>query len=219
MAELAFKERVAQSIESRTLDKIVNVFNDDGTMNQEFIESLFEIEDTEGFTNALKEKLSLEEANEKIEENEIKSNSDEDVILMDSDTDHKEVAQCFSVISAEEIRPELVAYIKDELMAKMQADRLSMVDEFINGKAVSQEEFYKLTLLSSIPFLGIFLYLFSLMVLSINRRRKYNPSLQNFAKSQLKTYWIYLLAHASVLFVAAASMTSLINIIERGLAA
>ena len=193
--------------------------------------SLFEFDCNE-MANNLKEKLTLEEANEV-------AFSDEHIELDDADTDgemfmddssekeilaasagaDKQVAQVVSVVSADEIRPEVIDYIKDELVAKMQADRMSVVDEFIHGKSVSQEEFYKLQLWSYFPIIGIPVYFFFLLVLSINKRQKYNPTLVNFARSQLKTFWLYAVAHLSVLFVAFASMTSLVNIIQRGLAA
>ena len=123
------------------------------------------------------------------------------------------------VVSADEIKPELVEYIKGELMEKMQTERSSVITEFVRNTAVSQEEFYKLQLWSYFPVLGIPIYFFFLMALSINGQNKYAVSIQNYAKSQLRTFWIYCVAHASVVFVSVASMTSLINIIQRGLAA
>ncbi len=50
------------------------------------------------------------------------------------------------VVSADEIKPELVEYIKGELMEKMQTERSSVITEFVRNTAVSQEEFYKLQL-------------------------------------------------------------------------
>lgn len=217
MAEMTFKERVAQSVEHRTVDRLVNATNNDDKLNEDFILSLFEVEDAYTLTNSIKEKLSLEEANALAEQEENAAYSDcEDEEVF---TESKEVAQAQvkEIVSAEEIKPEIVELIKDELMAQLQEHKKEVINEFMAGKAASQEEFYKIQLWSYFPVIGIPVYLFFLLVLSVNKRHKYNASMQNFAKAQLKTFWIYLVAHASVLFVAAASMTSLINIIQRGL--
>ena len=220
MAEITFKERVAQSVEHRTVDRLVNATNNNDKLNEDFILSLFEVEDTETLTNSIKDKLSLEEANALAEQEENAAYSDCEDEEMFTDAESKEVAQAQvkEIVSAEEIKPEIVELIKAELLAKMQEHKKEVIDEFMTGKAVSQEEFYKIQLWSYFPVIGIPVYLFFLLVLSVNKRNKYNASMQNFAKAQLKTFWIYLVAHASVLFVAAASMTSLINIIQRGLA-
>lgn len=210
MTGMELREKIETSVESRTIDKIVKTQEADA--HSDFILSLFEF-DSDEFASDLKEKLTLEEANQVADEF-VESDEIDEIVY-----DEEQVAKVVSVISADEIKPEVINYIKDELVAKMQADRLSVVDEFINGKAVSQEEFYKLQLWSYFPFVGIPVYFFFLLVLSVNKRQKYNPTMVNFARSQLKTFWLYAVAHLSVLFVAFASMTSLVNIIQRGLAA
>lgn len=202
MAYVTFKEKIEQSIERNTIDRLIHTSHQEEN-EYEFIVSLFEMGETSEFTDSLKAKVEMEQS------------------LYEETEQTALVEQVVSapVISAEEIRPELVDYIKSELMEKMQAERSSVISEFINGRAVSQEEFYKLQLWSYFPVLGIAIYFYFLVVLSVNRRQKYAVTLQNYAKAQLKTFWIYLVAHASVLFVAVASMTSLVNIIQRGLAA
>lgn len=202
MVGVTFKEKIEQSIERNTIDRLIHTSHQEEN-EYEFIVSLFEMGETSEFTDSLKAKVEMEQS------------------LYEETEQTALVEQVVSapVISAEEIRPELVDYIKSELMEKMQAERSSVISEFINGRAVSQEEFYKLQLWSYFPVLGIAIYFYFLVVLSVNRRQKYAVTLQNYAKAQLKTFWIYLVAHASVLFVAVASMTSLVNIIQRGLAA
>ena len=226
MTGLEIREKIESSVEKRTIDKIVKTQATDN--NNDFILSLFEF-DSHEFAADLKEKLTLEEVNEQatFEENIKFDDSDEMTMVTDENAEpvpleseaEKQVAQVVSVVSADEIRPEVIDYIKDELVAKMQEEKLNIVQEFIHGKAVSQEEFSKLQLWSCFPIIGIPIYLFFLVVLSVNKRQKYNPTLVNFARSQLKTFWIYAIAHLSVIFVALASMTSLVNIIQRGLAA
>lgn len=214
MVDLGFKEKVEQSLEKNTIDRLINT---EHQTDMDFIVSLFEMP-SEYVTDTLKTKAETEQSlyEEYIASNESNTEAGEDI---ETDTTLLEKAVSEPVVSAEEIRPELVEYIKTELMEQMQTKKNSVIDEFINGRAVSQEEFYKLQLLSCFPLFGIPIYFFFLVVLSVNKRSKYTVSIQNYAKAQLRTFWIYLIAHGSVLFVAAASMTSLINIIQRGLAA
>lgn len=201
MSDITFKEKIENSFEKRTIDKFINT---ERQTDMDFIVELFEM-DTNIITDSVKSKIESE------------YDLCESSVADSEDYIEKVVSE--SVVSAEEIRPELVEYIKAELMTQMQSNRTHVIDEFINGRAVSQEEFYKLQLLSCFPLLGIPIYFLFLLVLSINRKSKYAVTIQNYAKAQLRTFWIYLIAHGSVLFVAAASMTSLINIIQRGLAA
>lgn len=244
MKGAAFKEKVSQSIEKMTIDRLINT---ERKTENEFISDLWNVGEHDEFINALKEKVEAEqklyeealqreelqkekeglyksEENENSEDLESSEGSEdkekgEGDSEGDEQTDLVEKAIIKPVVSAEEIRPELVEYIRSELMEKMQAERSNVITEFINGRSVSQEEFYKLQLWSYFPVLGIPIYFFFLMALSINRTGKYAVTIQNYAKVQLRTFWIYLVAHTSVLFVAGASMTSLINIIQRGLGA
>ena len=212
MVGVTFKEKLEQSVEKRTIDKLINTTRQS---DDEFIISLFEIGETDEFTDFLKAKVEEEQSSyevTKVRNEDLLGEEGEQTALVEQVVSEP-------IISAEEIRPELVDYIKSELMEKMQAERSNVIYEFINGRGVSQEEFYKLQLWSYFPVLGIPIYFYFLVVLSVNRRQKYAVTLQNYAKAQLKTFWIYLVAHASVLFVAVASMTSLVNIIQRGLAA
>ena len=123
------------------------------------------------------------------------------------------------VIEADEIKPELVEYIANEVVTKLHFSQAENLRNYVQGRVVSQEDFFKLQLWSYFPIIGIPVYFLFLMALSLNRNGRYEASIQNFAKAQLTTFWIYAVAHFSVLFVTAASMISLVNIIERGLAA
>lgn len=239
MKGASFKTKVRETVEKQTIDRFINT---ERQTEEQFISDLWNIGEPGEFIGALKEKLETEqklyEEYEEIKEREIaekgenkeeteqaegeniesaeqEENSEES--LEEGERVEKVVAK--PVVYADEIRPELVEYIKCELMEKMEAKRGTVIDEFINGISVSEEEFYKLQLWSYFPVLGIPIYFFFLMALSINGQNKYTVSLQNYAKSQLRTFWVYCVAHASVVFVSVASMTSLINIIQRGLAA
>lgn len=199
MEKTVLKEKVISAIERNTLEKLVNTRNESET---DFINSLFSDEFySDDFCNELKEKLQAQEIIESVD-----------------DGDVREVANVH-VIEADEIKPELVEYIANEVVTKLHFSQAENLRNYVQGRVVSQEDFFKLQLWSYFPIIGIPVYFLFLMALSLNRNGRYEVSIQNFAKAQLKTFWIYAVAHFSVLFVTAASMISLVNIIERGLAA
>lgn len=123
------------------------------------------------------------------------------------------------VVEADELSPDVVEFITASVIERMQKERGVVINDYMSKNVATQEEFFKIQLLGYFPVIGVLMYLAALVCLSANRRNRYNISMQNFAKAELKTFWMYLIAHASVIFVAVASMTSLINIIQRGLAA
>ena len=199
----ALKEKVVSVVERNTLERLVNTRE---TSDEDFVNSLFSDDFyNEEFCEELKTKVQEQEKVDMVEDD-------------GEETAVREVANVH-VIEADEIRPELVEYIASEVVTKLQFSQAENIKKFIHGRVISQEEFFKLQLWSYFPIIGIPVYFFFLLVLSINRNGKYEVSLQNYAKAQLKTFWLYAVAHLSVLFVTAASMISLVNIIERGLAA
>lgn len=220
MKGASFKTKVRETVEKQTIDKLVSTTH---KSENEFMSDLWKnVGESGEFTDALKEKLETEqklyeEAEAERERLKEKENEQEGEGQEQSEVVEKVIAK--PVVSAEEIKPELVEYIKCELMEQMETKRGTVVDDFISSISASEEDFHKLQLWSYFPVLGVPIYFFFLTTLSINVHKKYAVSLQNYAKSQLRTFWIYCVAHASVVFVSVASMTSFINIIQRGLAA
>lgn len=202
MDKTALKEKVVSVVERNTLERLINTRD---TSEEDFVNSLF----SDDFYND----EFCEELRAKVQEQEKASISESG-----EDAEITEVAQVH-VVEADEIKPEIVEYIANEVITKLHFSQAEKMKSFIQERAISQEEFFKLQLWSCFPIIGIPIYFFFLLALSINRHGKYEVSLQNYAKAQLKTFWLYTVAHLSVLFVAAASMISLVNIIQRGLAA
>ena len=93
------------------------------------------------------------------------------------------------------------------------------ITEYIQGKVISIEEWYKLILWKYFPVIGIPIYLMFLLLLNMNVGGKYDITLQNYAKAEIKTFWIYALVHIIVVFTCCAAVISLVNIFNRGLAA
>lgn len=202
MEKTVLKEKVISAVERNTLERLINTRN---TSEDEFVSSLFSDDFyNEDFCNKLKAKIQNPEK--------------ESALLDGSEAEVVEAARVH-VIEADEIRPELVEYITNEVVTKLHFSQAENLKEYMQGRIISQEDFFKLQLWSYFPIIGIPVYFLFLMALSINRHGRYEVSMQNFAKAQLKTFWLYAVAHLSVLFVTAASMISLVNIIERGLAA
>lgn len=195
----AVKEKVADTIERNTVGKIIKT---NEISEQEFISSMFsdDFYNSDFVTeinNKYKESSDFDDNTEKTEENTSKA----------------------EIVHVEELKPEVIEFIANEVMNKVRTDQQGTIVEYIQNRATTQEEFYKLELLSYFPIIGIPIYFLMLLTLSINAKGRYDVSIQNFAKAQLRMFWIYVVAHLSVIFVVIASMTSLINIIQRGLAA
>lgn len=229
---MKIQDRVATELESRTVDKIIKT---DKQSQEELFESLFTDDFyTDDFYQGLKDKLEAEneeadsqDESEDSEEVETQAatleNEDVDSGLPFKEPDDKKInineipkvkAQ---IVKADELKPELVEFVTNAVVEKIHDDKKVQIIDIIQGKVITQEEWYKLILWKYFPVIGIPIYLMLILLLSFNKNNKYDPTLVNFARAEIKTFWIYALVHVIVVFTCCAAVVSFVNIIQRGL--
>lgn len=234
---MKIQDRVATELESRTVDKIIKT---DKQSQEELFESLFTDDFyTDDFYQGLKDKLEAENEeidreetdskNESVDSEEVETqaatleNEDTDSGLPFKEPDDKKInineipkvnAQ---IVKADELKPELVEFVANAVVEKIHDDKKVQIIDIIQGKVITQEEWYKLILWKYFPVIGIPIYLMLILLLSFNKNNKYDPTLVNFARAEIKTFWIYALVHVIVVFTCCAAVVSFVNIIQRGL--
>lgn len=235
MAEkLGLKDAVTDKLQSVTVDKLVGT---ERMSDDDFILGLFDIVDDEKVTEQVKEKISSVKLAEELDRKKAELDEQEEIKELYKDeftkaekkhklslkkeipTEAKDIVpvQKAEIVEAEQVSPEMIRFIKNELMEELKTNGGLVINKYNNGRAVAQEEFYKIQLWSYFPLIGIPVYFLFLVALSANIRGKYTVTMQNFAKAQLRTFWAYLIAHLSVLFVAYYSIISFMAVIRRGL--
>lgn len=120
--------------------------------------------------------------------------------------------------AVEEVDLGLVSLIKCEVLNQIKEETENRLEVIIDDNAATTDEFVKIQLWSYFPIVGSFMYFLFLSVIALNRNGKYKKSLQNWAKAQLKLYWVYLAVTLVMVFVICASGISLVHVIQRGLA-
>lgn len=111
----------------------------------------------------------------------------------------------------------LVSLIKCEVLNQIKDETENRLEVIIDENTATTDEFVKIQLWSYFPIVGSFMYFLFLSVIALNRNGKYKRSLQNWAKAQLKLYWVYLAVTLVMVFVICASGISLVHVIQRGL--
>ena len=221
---MKFKEKVATELENRTVDKIIKT---DKKSDDELVSSLFSDDFyNDDFYNSLKDKLEKEnEENEVSLQEQALEDEESDSELPFKEPEDKKLnintipkvkAQ---IIKADELKPELVEFVTNAVVDKLHDDKKIQIIDILHGRVITQEEWYKLILWKYFPVIGIPIYLMLLLLLSLNKTGKYDPTLVNFARAEIKTFWIYTLVHIIVVFTCCAAVVSFINIIQRGLGA
>lgn len=210
------KTRITSELENRTLDKIIkpNQDSEDDLLNSLFGDSFY----TDEFYNSLKEQLESQESEDQDKEDPVGDNpfADPEDKTLDSDSIPKVKAE---IIKADELKPEVVEFVTNAVLDKLHKEQGLHIVEYVQGKVISQEEWYKLILWKYFPIIGIPIYLMFLLLLNMNVDGKYDRTLQNYSKAELKTFWIYAIVHLIVVFTCCAAVISLINIFHRGLMA
>lgn len=150
------------------------------------------------------------------------TNMDDLLWMFEDDTPEEQQAFAEEIkekAEIEEVDLGLVSLIKCEVLKdieSVQKERLQIYDDL---QTVSTDTFVKIQMWSYFPIIGSIVYLLMLLAITVDPKGKYNTSLRNWAKAQLKFYWIYALVTLVIVSVAIASGISLINIIQRGLRA
>lgn len=219
------KNRIASEIDNRTLGKIIK---NNQTSEDNFLDSLFEDDFyNEDFYNSLKEQLEKQEEVEAVPEPEMEQASadgSEELPFKEPDEKGQSIFGEMpkvkgEIIKAEELKPEVVEFVTNAVVERLHKEQGLQITEYIQGKVISIEEWYKLILWKYFPVIGIPIYLMFLLLLNMNVGGKYDITLQNYAKAEIKTFWIYALVHIIVVFTCCAAVISLVNIFNRGLAA
>lgn len=150
------------------------------------------------------------------------SNMDDLLWMFEDDTPEEQQAFAEEIkekAEMEEVDLGLVSLIKCEVLKdieSVQKEKLQIYDEL---QTVTTDTYVKIQMWSYFPIIGSVIYLLMLLAITVDPKGKYNTSLRNWAKAQLKFYWIYALVTLVIVFVAIASGISFINIIQRGLRA
>lgn len=150
------------------------------------------------------------------------SNMDDLLWMFEDDTPEEQQAFAEEIkekAEIEEVDLGLVSLIKCEVLKdieSVQKEKLQIYDEL---QTVTTDTYVKIQMWSYFPIIGSVIYLLMLLAITVDPKGKYNTSLRNWAKAQLKFYWIYALVTLVIVFVAIASGISFINIIQRGLRA
>lgn len=218
------KNKFTSGLENKTVDKIIKP--DDKTSEQLYEELFSDDFYSDDFCDSLKEKLEKEnkEREEREEEQALEDEKGDSELPFKEPEDKNLNLNTIpkvkaEIIKADEIKPELVEFITNTVVEKIQAEKKGKLLEIIQGRVITQEEWYKLILWKYFPVIGVPIYLMLLLLLSLNKTGKYDPTLVNFARAEIKTFWIYLLVHIIVVFTCCMAVISLINIIQRGLMA
>lgn len=210
------KSKITSELENRTLDKIIkpNQSSEDDLMDTLFGDGFY----TEDFYNSLMEQLEQQEEAAQNTEGAADGDpfADPDMEGVDGDGIPKVKGE---LIKADELRPEVVEFVTNAVIERLHKEQSNQIVEYVHGKVISQEEWYKLILWKYFPIIGIPIYFLFLVLLNRNIDGKYDRTLQNYSKAELKTFWIYTLVHIIVVFTCCAAVISLINIFQRGLMA
>lgn len=119
----------------------------------------------------------------------------------------------------EEIDMGLVSVIKQDVINDLQREFQQKITVYDEANTVTTDEFVRIQMWSYFPVVGSTLYFLMLLAIVFDHSAKYNASLKNWAKAQLKFFWIYLVVTAVTVFTCCAAGISFINIIQRGLRA
>lgn len=117
----------------------------------------------------------------------------------------------------EEIDLGMISLVKMEVLKDLQAKAEEKVIVYNETNTVTPDEYIKIQMWSYFPIIGSLIYLVLLLALSFNRNGRYKESMQNWAKAQLKLYWIYIVVTLLVIVLMAFAGIALFDVFNRGL--
>lgn len=148
--------------------------------------------------------------------------SDDEILsLFDTTPEQQEafLAEVKDKTESEELDLGLVEVVKQEVLRDMQETIKEKQTVYEQSMTVSSDTFVRIQMWSFFPIIGTVLYFLMLLAITVDRKGKYPGSLKNWAKAQLKFFWIYVLVTAIVVFCCVMAGISFMNIIQRGLRA